>query len=283
MVAVHSNTKSSATVSSSSSSRLQLLHLLLETVCAFLNPPNSASDAVSDAADSEAWSVSTMGREALVTAGMGEAVVLVSDGLLTSTQMMMTIQSPLQLLALCCRVVALLAGPPSSSSTRSSRFLCPPIASSKQQQRQQQHCCDQGNDDDPADIEELIATVNLAPTLSSLGLLVTPTPIASLQPRWEGVPSGDGMGLEPFSTRLFQTDLRKTLSQAANNNGSAVAAAYRLRASGCCETIVQVINQCPPFLLLNIIPLVLTLCTTLLCSCSGDVQGRAAAATREYC
>lgn len=266
MVAVHShNNKNSSMTSSSSSStdyndhqtteasRLRLLHLLLETAYAFLHTPSCVSDAVPDAAaDSEAWVVATMDRETLVAAGMGEAVVLVADGLLAIPQskqqqvhMTMTTMTrndeavPLRLLALCCRVVALLAGPaPSSSdSSRSSRFLYPPTAATRQQQHQH-HCCD---DDVPGE-EELVATVNVAPTLSSLGLLVTPTPTSIPQPRWKGVPWGHRMGLEPFSTRLFQTDLRKTLSlQTAA--GSAIAAAHRLRASGCCETIVQVTDN----------------------------------------
>ena len=252
VVAVHSNNKNSSVTSPLSSSsdhhdhqatasRLRLLHLLLKTACAFLHTP----DAVPDVADSEA----------LVSAGMGEAVVLVADGLLASiqtTQVHMTMtmtdgcrergnnEAPLRLLALCCRLVVLLAGPPSSSSSRSSRFLYPPTAATRQQQ-QQQHCCD----DDPPGEDDLIVTVNLAPTLSSLGLLVTPTPTSIPQPRWEGVPWSHSMGLEPFSTRLFQTDLRKTLSQ--QSVGSAIAAAYRLRASGCCETIVQVITTFTTF------------------------------------
>ena len=255
MVAVHSNNKNSFMTSSSpdhndhqktEASRLRLLNLLLETACTFLHTPSGGvSDAVPDAADSEAWTVATMDRETLVAAGMGEAVVLVADGLLaipqTKQQVHMTMTAmtrngevePLRLLALCCRVVVLLAGPPSSSDSRSSRFLYPPTAATRQQQ-QQHHCCD---DDLPGE-EELVATVDVAPTLSSLGLLVTPTPTSIPQPRWEGVPGGHSMGLEPFSTRLFQTDLRKTLSQ--QTAGSAIAAAHRLRASGCCETIVQV-------------------------------------------
>ena len=158
---------------------------------------------------------------------------------------------PLRLLALCCRVVALLAGPaPSSSdSSRSSRFLYPPTAATRQQQNQH-HCCD---DDVPGE-EELVATVNVAPTLSSLGLLVTPTPNSIPQPRWKGVPWGHRMGLEPFSTRLFQTDLRKTLSLQTTAAGSAIAAAHRLRASGCCETIVQVTSMFTTFPAASFLP-----------------------------
>ena len=244
VVAVHSNNNSNyssqPTYSSSSyhHRRLSLLRLLLETTCAFLH----------DLADGSS------SNEALVMAGMGEAVVLVVEGLLAviTTQTKTTSESQnqdlLRLLALCCRVVALLAGPLSCSSSisgsnNSSRFLYPPSVNGND---------NDDDDDDPNDEENEGA--DLVPTLSSLGLLVTGTAststtsasIASYRPRWVGVPTSvsDGMGLEPFSTRMFQIDMRKTLAAAAATVGSGVIAttAYRLRSSGCCETIVQVTN-----------------------------------------
>ena len=268
VVAVHSNNKNNCNSSQTSSSsdhhphransatasRLRLLYLLLETACAFLHTPNgggSSSDAVAVPdllVDSEAWTAaSAMDREALVAAGMGEADVLVAETQTTTTTTVDCRETgsegeSLRLLALCCRVVTLLAGPPSGSSSRSSsRFLYPPAATTQHQR------CDHDNDnEDLHDEEASSAAVNLTPTLSSLGLLATPTSTSAPQPRWEGLPSGHSMGLEPFSTRLFQEDLRKTLIglQAAAANGSgAAAAAYRLRASGCCETIVQVTDR----------------------------------------
>ena len=270
-----------ATATSASRQRLWLLRLLLETACCFLHSPSGgASDVAHDlAADSEASTmVAAMGREALVAAGMGEAVVLVVDGLLAMTQTTTTMtvddareignhpnynndndhnnsgNAPVPLLALCCHVVALLAGPSlpsgsaSATTSSSSRFLYPPSAASNHLPH---HIYD--NEEGPSDDEgeggtqeASSASTNLAPTLSSLGLLVvtaTSTPATHASHHWPGMPSGHRMGLEPFSTRLFQIDLRKTLSlQAGTGTGSGAVTAYRLRASGCCETIVQVMD-----------------------------------------
>ena len=111
--------------------------------------------------------------------------------------------------------MALQSGPlsyPSGSSSigsnyKSSKFLYPPSVNAN-------------DDDDDVDInDEVNEGTDLVPTLSSLGLLVTGTAststtqesIASCRPRWVGVPTSvsDGMGLEPFSTHMFQIDLRK--------------------------------------------------------------------------